>query len=67
MTEPHPLRVMREARGWLQAELAQRSGVSEHTISQVEKHWHCPWRQTQRPLLKALGVSYERRNEVFPR
>ena len=63
----HPLRTIRIAHGWTQHQLAAKSNVSTHTIWRTELHGNVPFRYTQKKLLKALGLSYEMRDEVFPR
>lgn len=60
------LREHRKARGWTQPELAKRSGVCIRTICSAENGR--PTRQyTKRLLMRALGIPWERRREVFSR
>ncbi len=47
-----------------QQELARRADVVVRTIQSVEKGMNCRM-DTKRKLLKALGVPFERRQEVF--
>ena len=60
------IRAARQARGWTQSELAERSRVSARTIHAVEKGEECR-QATKRKILAALGVPWELRNEYFPR
>ena len=58
------IRAARQARGWTQADLAERSGVSARTIHAVENGRTCR-QATERLLLSALGVPWELRHEYF--
>ena len=58
------IRAARQARGWTQTELAERSQVSPRTIHAVEKGEECR-QATKRKLLAALGVPWEMRSEYF--
>ena len=58
------IRAARQARGWTQAELATRSGVSPRTVHAVENGKACR-QATKRLLLNALGVPWELRDEYF--
>ena len=58
------IRAARQARGWTQTELAERSQVSPRTIHAVEKGEECR-QATKRKLLAALGVPWELRNDYF--
>jgi transcriptional regulator with XRE-family HTH domain len=49
-----PLRRLREARGWTQAELARRAGVSRDAVLRVERG-RAPVADTARKLAAALG------------
>jgi transcriptional regulator with XRE-family HTH domain len=60
----HPLRVLRQQMGLLQATLARKSGVSLRTISYIEAG-AAPRMQTRRKLLKALGIPLERHFDIF--
>ncbi len=60
------IRAARQARGWTQTELAERARVSPRTIHAVEKGQRCR-QATKRKILTALGVSWELRDEYFPR
>ena len=60
------IRAARQARGWTQAELAERARVSARTIHAVEKGAACR-QATKRKILGALGVPWEVRDEYFPR
>lgn len=60
------IRAARQARGWTQAELAERAHVSARTIHAVEKGAACR-QATKRKILGALGVPWEVRDEYFPR
>jgi transcriptional regulator with XRE-family HTH domain len=59
-TEPLPLRTLREAQHWSQAELAAKAGVSEQTIWQIERsgteHRRRPHPSNRRAIAAALGV-----------
>lgn len=50
------MRAAREARGWSQVELAERSGVSHSGINSIEKDKGSPTMATLRKLADALGV-----------
>ena len=50
------LRHTRELAGLSQQELANKTGVSQHTISQIELGQRKPQGRTLRKLAKALGV-----------
>jgi transcriptional regulator with XRE-family HTH domain len=60
------IRAARQARGWTQAELAERARVSARTIHAVEKGAACR-QATKRKILAALGVPWEVRDDYFPR
>ncbi len=53
----HPLRVLREARGLSQRDLARRVGMSHKTLSRLEADRHRPRPETLRRLAVALDVS----------
>ena len=59
------IRAARQALGWTQNELADRSGVSPRTIHAIEKGATCR-QESKRRLLGALGVPWELRAEYFP-
>lgn len=50
------LAALREARGWSQAELAERAGVTHSTISRLEAGGSGGSWQTVHSVLRALGV-----------
>ena len=53
------IREQRERRGWLQTELAQRSGVPQAVISQIETGAKkLPGADIRRKLARALGVPH---------
>ena len=60
------IRAARQARGWTQADLADRARVSARTIHAIEKGQACR-QATKRKILTALGVSWDMRNDYFPR
>lgn len=60
------IRAARQARGWTQADLADRAHVSARTIHAIEKGQACR-QATKRKILTALGVSWDMRNDYFPR
>lgn len=60
------IRAARQARGWTQADLAQRSRVSARTIHAVEKGEDCR-QATKRRILIALSVPWDERYDYFPR
>lgn len=60
------IRAARQARGWTQADLANRSKVSARTIHAVEKGEECR-QATKRRILIALSVPWEERFDYFPR
>ncbi len=60
------IRAARQARGWTQAELAERARVSPRTIHAVEKGQACR-QATKRKILLALSVPWHERDEYFPR
>ena len=53
------LREMRDARGWTQAELAARVGVSRKTVNTVENQVFTPSTPLALKLADALGVTVE--------
>ena len=53
------LREAREARGWTQAELAERIGVSRKTVNTVENGVFIPSTVVALKLARALGCSVE--------
>ena len=59
------IRAARQALGWTQNDLAEKSGVSPRTIHAIEKGATCR-QATKRRLLAALGVPWELRAEYFP-
>ena len=59
------IRAARQARGWTQSDLAERSRVSPRTVHAVEKGQECRQAPT-RKMLAALGVPWDLRNEYFP-
>ncbi len=60
------IRAARQARGWTQAELAQKARISARTVHAVEKGDACR-QATKRKILNALGVPWEDRDQYFPR
>ena len=60
------IRAARQARGWTQAELAERARVSPRTIHAVEKDQDCR-QATKRKILTALAVPWNDREDYFPR
>lgn len=50
------LRELRQERGWSQYELARRAGVSQGTLSNIERGDTQPFPATQRALAEALGM-----------
>lgn len=59
------IRAARQARGWTQNELAERSGVSPRTIHAIEKGQACR-QATKRRILTALVVPWDLRRDYFP-
>jgi transcriptional regulator with XRE-family HTH domain len=59
------IRAARQALGWTQNDLAEKSGVSPRTIHAIEKGSSCR-QATKRRILVALGVPWELRTEYFP-
>ena len=53
------LREAREGRGWTQAELAERIGVSRKTVNTVENGVFIPSTVVALKLARALGCSVE--------
>ena len=60
------IRAARQARGWTQAELADKARVSPRTIHAVEKGQDCR-QATKRKILGALSVPWDMREDYFPR
>lgn len=58
------LRAFRLSRGLTQHQLARRAGISVHTIWSVENGRPCR-QDTKRRLLRALGVDWAERADVF--
>ena len=54
------LRRYRRERGWTQAQLAAKAGLSTHTVSRMERGSVRPLERTAAALAKALGVEAER-------
>jgi transcriptional regulator with XRE-family HTH domain len=59
------IRAARQALGWTQNDLADRSGVSARTIHAIEKGRPCR-QATKRKILRTLGVPWDLRSEYFP-
>ena len=59
------IRAARQAMGWTQSDLADRSGVSARTIHAIEKGRPCR-QATKRKILRTLGVPWDMREEYFP-
>ena len=59
------IRAARQALGWTQNDLAEKSGISARTIHAIEKGRACR-QATKRKILRTLGVSWELRGEYFP-
>jgi len=59
------IRAARQALGWTQTDLAEKSGVSPRTIHAIEKGSTCR-QATKRRILSALGVPWDLRAEYFP-
>jgi putative transcriptional regulator len=53
------LRELRDARGWTQAELAARVGVSRKTVNTVENRVFTPSTLLALKMAQALGVTVE--------
>jgi putative transcriptional regulator len=53
------LREVRETKGWTQAELAARVGVSRKTVNTVENRVFTPSATLAIKLAQALGISVE--------
>jgi len=60
------IRAARQARGWTQAELAEKACVSPRTVHAVEKGQDCR-QATKRKILGALSVPWDMREDYFPR
>jgi transcriptional regulator with XRE-family HTH domain len=54
------LKALRDQRGWTQAMLAKKAGVSPGYIARLETHRHDPKLSTLVKLAKALGVKVGR-------
>ena len=52
----HGLRLMRESKGWSQADLAEKSGLSQSHISRLENGSRWPTRTIVPLLAAALGL-----------
>lgn len=50
------IRRMRKERGWTQQELGRRAGVTQHTISELERGKHSAYPSTLSKLSAAFGV-----------
>ena len=59
------IRAARQALGWTQNDLAEKSGVSPRTIHAIEKGSSCR-QATKRRILASLGVPWDLRAEYFP-
>ncbi len=58
-----PLYLFRHLRRWTQAELAERAGLTQETISRLERGLERPRTSTRARLAEALGFDAE---VVFP-
>jgi transcriptional regulator with XRE-family HTH domain len=65
MTTSNRVRERRTALGLRQEDVARRGGVALRTVSAVEHGSPCR-RDTQRKILRALGLSFSDREKVFP-
>lgn len=63
---PNRVREFREDRLMTQAQLARKAKVALRTIHSVEKGMNCRM-DTKRKILLALGMSFEEKDQVFPR
>lgn len=62
------LRERRDRAGLTQVELSSRSGVSVRFIGSIERgHSHTVRYDTMRRLLLGLGLTWQDRDDVFPR
>jgi len=59
----NPLYLFRHARRWTQGELAERAGLTQETISRLERGLERPRAITRARLAEALGYAVE---VVFP-
>jgi DNA-binding transcriptional regulator YiaG len=62
---PNRIRALRFTNGYAIRKLASRSGVSIRTVQSVETGRRCR-RDTQRRLLRGLGIDFCHRGVVFP-
>ena len=53
------LKAERERRGWTQAELAERVGVSRKTVNTIENHVFAPSALLAIKLARTIGTSVE--------
>jgi len=60
------LRRLRRERLLEQWELARNARVSLKTLERIERGLHYPQKNTQRKLLKALGIHFSWAQDVFP-
>ena len=58
-TLANTIRAAREARGWTQADLAERVGVTRKTINTVENNVFVPSTIIALKIARAFGVSVE--------
>jgi DNA-binding XRE family transcriptional regulator len=63
---PNRVRELRENKLMTQAQLARKAKVALRTIHSVEKGMNCRM-DTKRKILLALGLSFEEKDQVFPR
>jgi predicted transcriptional regulator len=59
MNEMHPVRAWREFLGFTQTEIAQRAGMSQAALAQIESGQHKTRKATLAKLAAALGVTVE--------
>jgi DNA-binding XRE family transcriptional regulator len=66
---PNRVAVLRLERGLLPWELAEKAGICERTLQRIEQGLlvHGPQQATKKKIVLALGLPWERRDEVFPR
>jgi ribosome-binding protein aMBF1 (putative translation factor) len=50
------IRVAREAKGWTQSDLAERAGMTQESVSAIERERRAPSLRTASRLVAALGL-----------
>ena len=61
-----PLRKLRDARGFTQAEVCKAVGIDQSTLSKIEKGTYAPRKETAIALVKFFGPALNELHLFFP-